>query len=194
MTRLLKNGALIFVILGCLHPLNARAQFIEEFPDLDFEGGMDRILTKYFALYDQLLLPNPSDIRNLSRELGVTVKQLNVVNVAFKHEPHFKHLKSEMLATAKEMMKPQPIKERRQLFKTLSKHMANWATITEPAGIIVVYCPIANARWIQHTGEIQNPYFGVMRLSCGQIVGGGKEAPKEPASKTPAKLEPPPDL
>ena len=60
----------------------------------------------------------------------------------------------------------------RETFKSLSKPMAMWGTMSKPQGIYVVYCPMAKGSWLQKGKEIRNPYHGHEMLRCGEIVGG----------------------
>ena len=50
--------------------------------------------------------------------------------------------------------------------------------ILHNAGYEVVFCPMAfnnkGAYWVQKTGEIINPYHGMMMLHCGDKVAWDK--------------------
>mgnify|MGYP001162263131 CR=1 FL=1 len=152
----------------------ARAQFIREYPELDFEGGMDRIFDGYLAIHDKLINDDISDMKKLSRKLAVIVKQLNPVDMTFEFEPHFKRLKKQMIKSCRKLMKVKTIEEARIAFRQLSKPMVDWASSSRPVGIVVIYCPVANATWVQLHGEILNPFYGKRLLGSGTVVGGGK--------------------
>ena len=157
-----------------LPPLTAQAQFIREYPELDFEGGMDRILDGYLTIHEKLANDEISNLRKISRKLAVTVKQLNPVDMTFEFEPHFKRLKKNMIRTCRKLMKVETVEEARLLFRELSRPMVEWASSSRPVGVVVLYCPVANATWIQLHGPIMNPFYGKKLLSCGSVVGGGK--------------------
>ena len=181
---------ILFVFIGVLFPSpgrEARAQFIHSYSELDFRGGMDRILVNYLAIYRHILNEEPAPIPRKARKLAITVKQLNLVEIDFKTEPLYKHLKEEMIAESKKLMKATELEETRTIFRKLSVHVANWVSATKPTGMIVVYCPVATAVWVQQQGVLQNPYHGKLLSSYGQVVGGGlslekalKDALEEP--------------
>ena len=61
------------------------------------------------------------------------------------------------------------IKELRISFKSLSEiYIKNGETINNDK-IVIAKCPMANARWLQKKGEIQNPYYGATMLQCGSF-------------------------
>lgn len=61
------------------------------------------------------------------------------------------------------------IQELRAAFKTLSEiYIKNGKTI-ENGEVVVAKCPMANARWLQKKGRIQNPYYGASMLECGEF-------------------------
>lgn len=63
------------------------------------------------------------------------------------------------------------IETMRNAFKPLSEQAVQQNL---PEGIVVAYCPMVRARWLQKDGEIANPYHGQSMLTCGRI-----EKPKE---------------
>ena len=62
----------------------------------------------------------------------------------------------------------------RVLFQSISEHLIERGPV--PEGLRVASCPMAfdytGARWIQHDGEIANPYFGAGMLRCGVFADG----------------------
>jgi len=64
------------------------------------------------------------------------------------------------------------IAKARDAFKVLSRAMAGF--IKGPgreaalsSGMKLYYCPMADERWIQREGDLQNPYLGKDMLICG---------------------------
>lgn len=61
------------------------------------------------------------------------------------------------------------IKDLRNSFKSLSEiYIKNGETIKD-GEVVIAKCSMANARWLQKKGEIQNPYFGASMLQCGDF-------------------------
>jgi len=174
----MKHVLFIFVvstILGLFSkPQEAQAQFIREYPELDFEGGMDRIFDGYLAIHDKLINDDITDMAKISRRLAVMVKQLNPVDMTFEFEPHFKRIKKQMIKSCRKLMKIKTLEEARMAFRQLSKPLVDWASSSRPVGVVVIYCPVANATWVQVHGAVLNPFYGKKLLGCGTVVGGGK--------------------
>ena len=63
----------------------------------------------------------------------------------------------------------------RVLFQSISEYLIGKPLVD---GLRVARCPMAfdyqGARWIQHDGEIANPYFGARMLYCGVFVDDAK--------------------
>lgn len=57
----------------------------------------------------------------------------------------------------------------RKDFKRLSVAMDKWAKLAKPAGIDRRTCSMADAPWLQKSGEIKNPYYGKQMQSCGEV-------------------------
>ena len=59
----------------------------------------------------------------------------------------------------------------RDAFKPLSKSLIKYLKDKNvPAGTYhEVYCPMADASWLQTGREIRNPYYGSQMLDCGQL-------------------------
>jgi hypothetical protein len=72
-------------------------------------------------------------------------------------------------------LRDKPIKEQRESFKKLSEAMIELTRSMAPsnalgAKLFVIHCPMAEARWIQKTDEVANPYFGSEMLECGEVT------------------------
>lgn len=61
-------------------------------------------------------------------------------------------------------IKQKNIKQLRNSFKSLSEiYIKNGETIKNDE-IVIAKCPMANARWLQKKGKVQNPYYGANML------------------------------
>lgn len=72
--------------------------------------------------------------------------------------------------TAAKLLKAN-LKEARESFKSLSQAMIQ---LQEKApgnkGVVIFYCPMAKAAWMQDSKETANPYYGSSMLKCGKII------------------------
>ncbi len=77
----------------------------------------------------------------------------------------------DVIAAAKGMTATE-IRALREQFKPLSKALAELVEKQIVAGLGIYYCPMANAYWIQKSGDVMNPYYGSKMLHCGAAVKG----------------------
>lgn len=86
-------------------------------------------------------------------------------------ETHYRDLPMKIKRAAQELAQGKEITAMRESFKSLSRPMVMWGTMSKPKGVYVVYCSMAKGSWLQKGKEIRNPYYGHQMLSCGEIVG-----------------------
>ena len=79
-------------------------------------------------------------------------------------------LEDKLLPAAKAMAAAETLEAQRAALGDLTKPIALWATIRQPDGMYVAYCPMAPGSWLQAEEMISNPYYGASMLRCGQIV------------------------
>ena len=72
----------------------------------------------------------------------------------------------EAIATkAKLVAQAKDIKAARDGFKSLSAAIEPLAAGEK--AYVVMYCPMANADWVQTSKDVKNPYYGKAMLTCG---------------------------
>jgi hypothetical protein len=69
--------------------------------------------------------------------------------------------------SAKSVASARDLAGAREAFKTLSTPVIELAKQTK--GYFILTCPMAQADWVQSTGEVANPYFGKAMRSCGSV-------------------------
>lgn len=74
------------------------------------------------------------------------------------------------VSAAAEGMTATDIDGLREQFKPLSLALAHLVEKVAVAGHGIYFCPMADAYWIQKSGEVRNPYFGREMLTCGEQV------------------------
>lgn len=81
-----------------------------------------------------------------------------------------KMLPSSVAAEAQTLAKASNLKSARAAFKPLSALLIQYLTDHNAKHAYVeVYCPMADASWLQANQHISNPYFGLEMPTCGEI-------------------------
>jgi Protein of unknown function (DUF3347) len=71
---------------------------------------------------------------------------------------------------AEALAKASDLKSARAAFKPLSDSLIQYLTDHKAKDAYVqVYCPMANARWLQADKNVKNPYMGKAMSECGEI-------------------------
>jgi hypothetical protein len=76
----------------------------------------------------------------------------------------------EAVAAAAKGMTAADIETLREQFRPLSMALAKMVEKEAVAGHGIYYCPMADAYWVQKSGEVANPYYGKFMLRCGEQV------------------------
>ena len=82
-----------------------------------------------------------------------------------------KMLSPDVAKQADALAQAKDIKAAREAFKPLSASLAKYMS-DHKAGkgtYHEVYCPMANANWLQVGKDIKNPYYGKEMLDCGEL-------------------------
>lgn len=64
--------------------------------------------------------------------------------------------------------KAKSLSDARKEFKKLSAPFVKWMGSNKSSEFDIVYCSMAEAKWVQKKGEVLNPYFGKEMLRCGE--------------------------
>lgn len=136
----------------------------------DFDRQMHPILGSYLKIGDTLAADSVDGVRSEAKRIAERTPKLDPKGVTGEHEAHYKDIPAKLKAAAQTLSRAKTLEEARDAYKKLSMPMGMWASMSQPAGIDVVYCPMAKASWLQKQGAIRNPYHGVKMLRCGQVV------------------------
>ena len=83
---------------------------------------------------------------------------------------NMKRLPATVATEADALAKAKDLKSARTAFKALSATLIKYLTDHKAKSAYVeVYCPMANASWLQADKHVQNPYLGREMLACGEI-------------------------
>jgi Cu(I)/Ag(I) efflux system membrane fusion protein len=137
---------------------------------------MRPVLAGYLVVQETLAADSLERVEETATAIADAAAKLDAADITGEHTEHYRSLPATIASASYELAKASTIEAARDAFKGLSRPMAIWATMSAPAGIDVVFCPMANANWLQTAGDIKNPYYGSGMLACGEVVGGGVRA------------------
>lgn len=81
-----------------------------------------------------------------------------------------KAMPSAVATEAEALAKASDLKSAREAFKPLSDSLIQYLADHHARNAYVqVYCPMANANWLQSSKNVSNPYLGKSMPDCGEI-------------------------
>ena len=148
----------------------------EEEPITDekaLEKLMVEVLQVYLEMQNYLAQDSTWRVGRSAGLIALKAKNFDLKLVPKDFNPMYQTLPKKLRVSARKMYKAKSLADLRLAFKGLSKPMTTWANLSKPVGLDVIYCPVANATWLQNKGPIRNPYYGSQMLTSGQIVWSG---------------------
>lgn len=137
-----------------------------------FDAAMQAVIEPYLMIQDALARDSVEGVSAAAARLAAATGGLKPETVTGEHAGHYTDVPAKLSAGAKAVGEAADLAAARDAFKQLSMPMGMWATMAKPAGLDLVYCPMAKGSWIQKTGPIRNPYHGSEMLACGEVVSG----------------------
>lgn len=137
-----------------------------------FDSQMQPILRSYLKVGDALAADSVDGVRAEAERINKLAAKLDPSSVTGEHASHYEDVPAKLESASASLAKPKTLGEARATYKKLSMPMGMWASMSKPKGVNVVYCPMAEASWLQEEGAIRNPYYGSSMLRCGQVVKG----------------------
>jgi hypothetical protein len=137
-----------------------------------FDKGMQPILKSYLKIHHALVADGTAGVKEAATAIAMQAKKVDASSVTGEHAAHYKDLPKNLRAAAEKLARASSIELAREAFKDLSKPMAMWGTMSKPHGVVVMFCSMAKASWLQNKGDVKNPYYGSKMLGCGEVVGG----------------------
>jgi hypothetical protein len=82
-----------------------------------------------------------------------------------------KTMPADVAQQAEALAKASDLKTVREMFKPLSDSLIKYlgANKAHRGHYVQVFCPMANARWLQTGSAVSNPYYGKSMARCGKI-------------------------
>jgi len=134
------------------------------------DRDMAPILASYLSVQDSLAADSLDGVATSAKTIAEAAGRLDPPHANAARSGRYAELPSQIVASAHRLSTAETIESAREAFKELSRPMVTWASMAVPAGVSVVYCPMAQASWLQKSGQIRNPYFGSEMLRCGEVV------------------------
>ena len=147
---------------------------------LTVEEAEASLLASYLEVWDTLAKDSTE---------GVSAAAGNVAEVASSfarasdtepaHKPAIEELTPMIEEHARTLAAAPDLAAAREAFKGLSVSVIRLRHLiqSQAEDVVVVYCPMKNASWLQRGQDIRNPYHGSEMLSSGRIVQTGTPAP-----------------
>lgn len=164
----MKRNSLYLGIVGILIVVGAAAVANAS----EFDDAMQPVLTEYLRIHSALAADRLDGVKEAAQTIKRSAGNLHPEQTAGEHAEHFKTVPDDLVAACKGLEQAQDLEASREAFKALSKPVGKWAGMSKPDDLSVMYCPMAEAVWVQRGSEPTNPYFGTAMSGCGQKVGG----------------------
>ena len=159
--------------------------------EMALENLMREVLQVYLEIQKYLAEDSTWRVSRSAGLIALKVKNFDTKKLPTDFSPLYRTLPKQLRIAARKMYKAKSLADLRLHFKGLSKPMATWANISNVPDIDVIYCPVANATWLQYKGPVRNPYYGSQMLESGQTVWSGpKVATQEEGDEEAAPKEP----
>ncbi|MEW5908634.1 MAG: DUF3347 domain-containing protein [Thermodesulfobacteriota bacterium] len=137
-----------------------------------FDDAMQPILMEYLKITDALASDKSDPVPDAAKKIEGLAQTLSSSMITGEHAGHYKNIPKNLLESSKKMTQAKDIAKMRSALSELSKPMAMWASMSKPAGINVVYCPMYPGSWLQKGAAVRNPYYGAKMSRCGDIISG----------------------
>ncbi|MFQ5551823.1 MAG: DUF3347 domain-containing protein [Gemmatimonadales bacterium] len=142
-----------------------------------FDEGMKPVVAAYLDIQKSLATDTVNGVADGAARISTTAASLDGSAVSGEHAEEYRELAAAVVSAADELAKASDLDAAREAFKRLSRPMAAWAAVAAPPGISVVYCPMADAKWLQMAGAVRKPYFGSRMRACGKVLAGVSDRP-----------------
>ncbi len=162
----IKTTLSTIAVLAALAPAGARAD------QAKFDAAMQRLVTPYLAMVTAMAGDTDKGVTKAAKKMAKLAAKLDGSKFTGKHADYYKSIPDKIKASAKAVAEAKDLKAKREAFKSLSKPMALWATLSKPPGLNVAYCSMAPGSWLQKEKVLSNPYYGASMLRCGEILSG----------------------
>lgn len=139
-------------------------------PMEDLDAAMQPIAAKLVSIDKVLAADSTEGVQAAASAIAELSAKLKTEGLTGEDGKKLVGIEEKIQTAARAMAAAESIEGQRAALKELSKPIALWATLRQPEGIHVAYCPMASASWLQDETKVSNPYYGASMLRCGQIV------------------------
>jgi Cu(I)/Ag(I) efflux system membrane fusion protein len=136
-----------------------------------FESQFSPVISNYLGLKDALITSDAAKVAAAANKTVQDLKKLNVSSLGAMEKQHISIIDKKL----NEIAKATDIKLQRDSFIVLSNNMISVMEEFKSVknSLYVQFCPMANgnkgAFWLSSEEAVQNPYYGEMMLTCGEV-------------------------
>ena len=134
------------------------------------DSTMKKIATELLIIDKALASDSSEGVQKAAGNIKQLSGSINTEGLTGEDSDKLMGLEKKIAPAAEKMSEATTIEVQRSILKDLSKPIVLWATIRQPEGLYVAYCPMAPGAWIQDERMISNPYYGASMLRCGGIT------------------------
>ena len=138
-----------------------------------FKEQLSEVLSSYLALKNALVSDDESTAKKEAKNMIKAIKNTDMA--LLKGDAHIAWM-GDMNALNNgldEVITGKDLEKTRMAFIEVSNRMADVIdkfSLSNPDGLYLQYCPMADAYWISGEDAIRNPYYGSGMLKCGRVV------------------------
>ena len=138
-----------------------------------FKEQLSEVLSSYLALKNALVSDDESSAKKEAKNMKTSIKNTNMA--LLKGDAHMTWM-GDMNALNGDLdvlIAGKNLENTRMAFSEVSNQMAQVIdkfSLSNPDGLYLQYCPMADAYWISGEDAIRNPYYGSGMLKCGRVV------------------------
>ena len=135
---------------------------------------MQPILQSYLEIGEALAADTTKGVSTEAERIHKLAAKLDPKRVSGADAKRYEPIPANLGKAAEALGQAEDLLGAREAYKKLSAPILDWASMSKPASVNVVYCPMAKASWLQRPGAVRNPYYGSEMLRCGRVVSPSK--------------------
>ena len=144
--------------------------------DTKFKTQFSAVVTSYLALKDAFVDTNVKDAVAKSKEVKAQMKKVDMSLLKGDAHLMWMDMMKPINSNLDKIIASSDVEAQRLAFADLTDGVYNTVKMFNVTGLNVYYqfCPMARngkgANWLSLTSEIENPYYGVAMLTCGETI------------------------
>jgi len=140
----------------------------------EFDDAMQPVLGAYLQIHAALAADSIKGVDTAAAKIAELAPKLDTAKAPAADRERYARLPADLATAARALGSAEDLAGAREAFKKLSVPLAVWVAASLPKGKAVLYCPMAEATWVQDGAKPANPYLGAKMPGCGKKVGGSE--------------------